>query len=179
MTPERVNFSRRRRRAWKPAPVRRRRQVPPLTAGTHEVEEAVQQGADACGARPPTGLSGRDQRFKQPELVIRQSLTRAEVSDQCAISERPHGALQAGNRPQRRRRSQDQAVKPASSPLRKRGLRFTPGRSTGAGHLDDGATITRCRQRRACPGVGGSPGRLRSARDDGPLQRATSTGQGA
>jgi site-specific DNA recombinase len=38
-----------------------------------------------------------------------------------AISRRPHGGLQAGNRPQRRPRGQDQPVRPVPSTLRKRG----------------------------------------------------------
>src|SRR3954465_8055401 len=67
--------------------------------------------------RGPTGLGGRDQRFQEAELVIRQGLAGAEVSNQRAISGRPHGGLQARNRLQRRLKGQDQPVKPVPSPF--------------------------------------------------------------
>ena len=97
--------------------------MPPLAAGAHQVEEPVQQVPDVRRARPPAGLGGRDQRLEQPELVICQGLAGAEVPNQCAISGRPHGGLQPGNRPQRRPRGQDQPVNSAPSPLRKPRLR--------------------------------------------------------
>ena len=95
---------------------RRGRQVPPLTAGAHQIEQAVQQVPDVRRARPPAGFGGRDQRLEQPELVICQGLAGAEVPNQGTISGRPHGGLQAGNRPQRRPRRQDQPVRPVPSP---------------------------------------------------------------
>ena len=73
--------------------------MPPLAAGTHEVKEAIQQLSHVRGPRPPTGLGGRDKRLQQAELVIRQCLAGAKVANQRAMSRRPHGGLQAGNRP--------------------------------------------------------------------------------
>jgi hypothetical protein len=91
---------------------RRRRQVPPLAAGAHEEEQAVQQVPHVRASRPPSRPGGRDQRFQQPELVIRQGLAGAKLPNQRAISRRPHDGraisrrphdgLQAGNRLQRR-----------------------------------------------------------------------------
>ena len=100
--------------------------MPPLAAGAHEVEEAIQQLSHVRGPRPPTGLGGRNERLQQAELVIRQCLAGAKVPNQRAISRRPHGGLQAGNRLQRRPIGQDQPVKPAPSPLCKRALSATP-----------------------------------------------------
>ena len=86
-------------------------------SGAHEVEQTIQQLPHVRGPRPPTGLGGRDERRQQAELVVRQCLAGAKVSNQRAISRRPHGGLHAGNRLQRRPRGQDQPVKPAPSPL--------------------------------------------------------------
>ena len=91
--------------------------MPPLAAGAHQVEQTVQQAPDIRGPRTPAGPGRRDQRFQQPELVVRQRLAGAEVSNQRAISRRPHGGLQAGNRLQRRREGRDQPIKPAPSPF--------------------------------------------------------------
>src|SRR5215203_3863807 len=93
------------------------RQVPPLAAGAHEVEEAVQQVPHVRASRPPSRPGGRDQRFQKPELIVRQCLAGAEIPDQRAISGRPHGGLQAGNRLQRRSKGQDQPLTPAPSPF--------------------------------------------------------------
>jgi hypothetical protein len=51
-----------------------------------------------------------------------QRLAGAGIPNQCAISGCPHGGPQAGNRPQRRQRGEDQPSNPVTSPLRKRGL---------------------------------------------------------
>jgi hypothetical protein len=91
--------------------------VPPLAVGAHQVEEPVQQVPEVRRARPPAGLGGWDQRLEQAELVIRQGLAGAEVSNQRAISGRPHRGLQARNRLQRRLKGQDQPVKPVPSPF--------------------------------------------------------------
>jgi len=76
---------------------RRWRQVPPLTAGAHKVEQPVQQVPYIRGSRAPAGLGGRDQRLQQAKLVIRQGLAGAKISNQHAISRRPHDGLQAEN----------------------------------------------------------------------------------
>ena len=94
---------------------RRRRQVAPLAAGAHEVEQAVQQVPHVYAPRPPSVLGGRDQRLQEAELVIRKRLAGAEIPNQRAISGRPHGGLQAGNRVQRRSKGQDQPVKPTET----------------------------------------------------------------
>ena len=52
---------------------RRRRQVPPLAAGAHEIEEAVQQVPQVRAPRPPSRPGGRDQRFQEPELIVRHA----------------------------------------------------------------------------------------------------------
>src|SRR6185312_14504355 len=67
---------------------RRGWQMPPLTAGAHQVEEAVQQLSHVRGPRPPTGLGERNERLQQAKLVIRQCLAGAKVSNQCPISRR-------------------------------------------------------------------------------------------
>ena len=76
--------------------------MPPLTAGAHKVEEAVQQLSHIRGPRPPTALGGRDERLQQAKLVVPQCLAGAKIPDQRAISRRPHGGLQTGNHLQRR-----------------------------------------------------------------------------
>jgi hypothetical protein len=62
--------------------------MPPLAAGAHEVKEAIQQLSYIRGPRPPTGLGARDKRLQQAELVVRQCLAGAKVSNQQAISRR-------------------------------------------------------------------------------------------
>jgi hypothetical protein len=62
--------------------------MPPLAAGAHEVEEAIQQLPHVRGPRPPTALGGRDERLQQAKLVIRQCLAGAKIPDQRAISRR-------------------------------------------------------------------------------------------
>ena len=96
--------------------------MPPLAAGAHEVKQTIQQLSHVRGPRPSTGLGGRDERLQQAELIVRQCLAGAKVSNQRAISRRPHGGLQAGNHLKRCPIVQDQPVKPASSPLCKRAL---------------------------------------------------------
>ena len=86
-------------------------QMPPLVAGAHEVEEAIQQLSHIRGPRPPTGLGGRDERLQQAKLVVRQGLAGAKIPDQRAISRRPQGGLQTGNHLQRRPTGQDQPVR--------------------------------------------------------------------
>ena len=91
--------------------------VPPLAAGAHEVEEAVQQVPHVRASRPPSRPGGRDQRFQEPELIVRQGLAGAATPNQRAISGHPHGGLQAGNRVQRRPKDQDQPRTAAPSPF--------------------------------------------------------------
>jgi hypothetical protein len=75
--------------------------MPPLAAGAHEMEQAIEQLSHVRGPRPPTGLAGRDERLQRAELAIGQCLAGAKVPNQRAISRHPHGGLQAGNRLQR------------------------------------------------------------------------------
>ena len=96
---------------------RRRRPVPPLAAGAHEVEQPVQQVPEVRRARPSTGFGGRDQRLEQPELVICQRLASTKIPNQRAIGGHPHGGLHAGNRAQRRPKDQDQPLTAAPSPF--------------------------------------------------------------
>ena len=91
--------------------------VPPLAAGAHEVEEAVQQVPHVRASRPPSRPGGRDQRFQEPELIVRQCLAGAATPNQRAISGHPHGGLHAGNRVQRRPKDQDQPLTAAPSPF--------------------------------------------------------------
>ncbi len=76
--------------------------------------------------------------------------------DQRAIRKRPHGGLQSGNRPQRRRSSRDQLVKPAQSP-------FANGQSATARRKRFCRLVAapRLRQRAA-----GRPGRCRGGASD-------------
>jgi hypothetical protein len=76
---------------------RRGWQMPPLTAGAHEIEQTIQQLSHVRGPRPPTGPGGRNERLQQAELVIRQCLAGAKVANQRAIGRCPHGGLQTGN----------------------------------------------------------------------------------
>ena len=65
--------------------------MPPLAAGAHEVEEAVQQLSHICGPRPPTGLGGRDQRFQQ----AKRSSVRAWPEPKSPTSARSAGVHMA------------------------------------------------------------------------------------
>jgi hypothetical protein len=76
--------------------------MPPLAAGAHDVEQAVQQSPHVRGPRTPAGLGGWDERLQETELVISQRLTGPEIPNQRAIHRRPHSGLQAGNLVQRR-----------------------------------------------------------------------------
>src|ERR1700758_1051965 len=96
------------------------RQGPPLTAGAHEVEQPVQQVPYVRGSRAPAGLGGRDQRLQQAKLVIRQGLAGAKISNQHAISRRPHDGLQAENRMEPRQDARDQHLISGPSLLIKR-----------------------------------------------------------
>ena len=55
--------------------------MPPLAAGAHKIEQAIQQVSHVRGPRPPTGLGGRDERLQQAKLVVRQGLAGAKVSN--------------------------------------------------------------------------------------------------
>jgi len=68
----------------------RRRQVAPLAAGAHDVEQAVQEAPHVGRTRPPAGLGRRDQRFEQPILVIAQGLAGTVTANQPAVLGRPH-----------------------------------------------------------------------------------------
>src|SRR5215207_1639155 len=77
----------------------RGRQVPPLAASAHDIEQAIQQAAHVCGPRPPTGFGGRDERLQQPILVIAQRLAGPKIPNQHAILKRPHRSLPAREPP--------------------------------------------------------------------------------
>ncbi len=111
--------------------------MPPLAAGAHEVEQAVQQAPHIRGPRPPSGFGGWDERLQEPELVIRQRLTGPEIPDQRAIRRRPHDGLRAGNRVQRRQSGPGQSIRPAGSP-------FQNGQSTVGASDKPGAVQTGC-----------------------------------
>src|SRR4051794_14388301 len=107
--------------------------MPPLAAGAHEVEQTIQQLSHVRGPRPSTGLGGRDERLQQAELIVRQRLAGAKVSNQRAVSRRPHRGLQTGNRLKRCPIGQDQPAKPAPSSLCKRALSRLYGNGRGFG----------------------------------------------
>ncbi len=69
---------------------RRRWQVPPLAAGTQQVEQAVQQVPHVRRPRATAGLGRRDQRLHQPSLVVRQPLARPVIANQRTVFRRPH-----------------------------------------------------------------------------------------
>src|SRR3712207_1100328 len=72
---------------------RRGRQVPPLTAGAHDIEQPVEQAPDVRCSWPPSGLGGRDEWLQQPVLVVAQGLARAVIPNQSTICGRPHAGL--------------------------------------------------------------------------------------
>ena len=61
--------------------------MPPLTAGVHEIEEAIQQLSHIRGPRPPTALGGRDERLQQAELVVRQCLAGAKIPTRTRLAD--------------------------------------------------------------------------------------------
>src|SRR3954469_14716674 len=67
------------------------RQVAPLTAGSHEVEQAVQRPPHVGRARPTAGLGGRDQGHEQGVLLVAERLPGAEVADEGPVLRCPHG----------------------------------------------------------------------------------------
>src|SRR3954463_1387205 len=67
------------------------RQVAPLTAGSHEGEQAVQQPPHGGRARPTAGLGGRDQGREQGVLLVAERLPGAEVADKGPVLRYPHG----------------------------------------------------------------------------------------
>src|SRR3954447_17678763 len=70
---------------------RGRRQVAPLAAGAHQVEQTVQHPPHVGGARPTARLGGRDHRREQGVLLVAQGLPGAEVADQRPALRCPHG----------------------------------------------------------------------------------------
>src|SRR4051794_37121001 len=70
---------------------RGRRQVAPLAAGAHEIEQAVQHPPHVGGARPAPGLGRRDQRHEEGVLLVAQGLPGAEVADEGPALRCPHG----------------------------------------------------------------------------------------
>ena len=76
---------------------RRRRHVAPLASRAHDIEQTVQQAPHVGRPGPPAGLRRRQKRLDQAVLVIAQGLTGTKVSNQCAISRRPHRSLRNGN----------------------------------------------------------------------------------
>src|SRR4051794_36565326 len=66
------------------------RQVAPLTAGSHEVEQAVHQPPHVGRARPAAGLGGRDQGRKYGVLLVAERLPRAKVADKDPALRCPH-----------------------------------------------------------------------------------------
>ena len=96
---------------------RRGRQVPPLTAGAHDIEQAVEQAPHVGCSRPPSGLGGRDQRLQQPELVITQRLAGPKIPDQRAICGRPHADLHEEKPPKGRHHGRAALVKPTRAPF--------------------------------------------------------------
>src|SRR4051794_14833099 len=78
---------------------RGRRQVAPLAAGAHQVEQPVQQAAHVGGARPTARLGGRDHRHEQGVLLVAQALPGAEAPAQRPPPRCPHGVPQGGAPP--------------------------------------------------------------------------------
>src|SRR5215212_3136168 len=72
---------------------RRGRQVPPLAARAHDIEQSVEQAAHVGCSWPPSRLSGRDERLQQPVLVVAQRLAGAKIPNQNTICRRPHHGL--------------------------------------------------------------------------------------
>src|SRR3954471_22752174 len=66
------------------------RQVAPLAAGSHEVEQAVHQPPHVGRARPAAGLGGRDQGREQGVLLVAERLPRAKVADKDPALRCPH-----------------------------------------------------------------------------------------
>ena len=71
--------------------------MPPLAAGAHEVEQAIEQPPHVRRPWTTSGLGRRDQRLQQAELGIRQRLAGPAVPNQRAIRRRPHDGVQARN----------------------------------------------------------------------------------
>ncbi len=69
--------------------------MPPLTAGSHDIEQAVQQAPHVRGPRSPAGLGRRDERLDQAILIMAQSLA-GKVAEPSAICRCPHAGLLAG-----------------------------------------------------------------------------------
>jgi hypothetical protein len=59
--------------------------MPPLAAGAHEMEQAIEQLSHVRGPRPPTGLAGRDERLQRAELAIAQCLAGAKPDLNSAL----------------------------------------------------------------------------------------------
>src|SRR4051812_12519251 len=66
------------------------RQVAPLAAGSHKVEQAVQQPPHVGCARSAAGLGGRDQGCKYGVLLVTERLPGAEVADEDPALCCPH-----------------------------------------------------------------------------------------
>src|SRR3954452_19435646 len=78
---------------------RRERQMPPLAAGPHEVEQPVQQAPHVGRPRMTSGLGSRNERFEQAVLFVAQGLTGPVIPNQHASLRRPHGGFFPGKPP--------------------------------------------------------------------------------
>src|SRR5919199_1872968 len=70
---------------------RGRRQVAPLAARAHEVEQPVEEAAHVRGTRPAAGLRRRDQGHQKGVPLVAEGLPGAEVADQRPGLGCPHG----------------------------------------------------------------------------------------
>ena len=94
----------------------------PPAAGSDEVDQPVQQVAGICRAQPPAGLGGGISGSSSRNCSAVRAQAGAKIPNQRAISQLPHSSFSIENRPQRRKKRQDQALRLAPSPLRKRAV---------------------------------------------------------
>src|SRR3954469_1623018 len=67
------------------------RQMAPLAAGSHKVEEAIQPPAHVGIGWATAGLGGWDQGREQGVLLVAECLPGAEVTDEGPVLRCPHG----------------------------------------------------------------------------------------
>ena len=91
--------------------------MPPLAAGAHDIEQAVQQAAHVRGPPPTTGLGSWDQRFEQPILTIAECLAGPVIPNQSPIFGCPHVGLQVGELPTTPSTQPPNLVKPTYAPF--------------------------------------------------------------